>query len=83
MPKAENRSWLPKNRWLDTGSPELEQRMRRHLKPTNKSWRVDETYVRVKGRWSGGRPHYDLALGAAVWLTLSNVFRINGRRVGG
>jgi IS6 family transposase len=31
--------------------PELEQRLRRHLKPTNKSWRVDETYVRVKGRW--------------------------------
>src|SRR6266487_1053901 len=20
-------------------------------KPTNKSWRVDETYIRVKGRW--------------------------------
>ena len=30
---------------------ELEQRLRRHLKPTNKSWRVDETYVRVQGRW--------------------------------
>src|SRR5208283_2079627 len=28
----------------------LEQRLRPHLKPTNKSWRVDETYVRVKGR---------------------------------
>jgi transposase-like protein len=25
--------------------------MRRHLQSTNKSWRVDETYVRVKGRW--------------------------------
>jgi len=25
---------------------------RTHLKPTNKSWRVDETYVRIKGRWS-------------------------------
>jgi transposase-like protein len=25
--------------------------MRRHLKPTNKSWRVDETYLKVKGRW--------------------------------
>ena len=25
--------------------------MRAHLKPTNKSWRVDETYVRVKGEW--------------------------------
>jgi transposase-like protein len=23
--------------------PELEQRLRQHLKPTNKSWRVDET----------------------------------------
>jgi transposase-like protein len=23
----------------------------RRLKPTNKSWRVDETYIRVKGRW--------------------------------
>ena len=31
--------------------PELEERLRHHLKPTNKSWRVDETYVRVKGRW--------------------------------
>src|SRR5208337_1668187 len=31
--------------------PELEQRLRRQLKPTNKSWRVDETYIRVQGRW--------------------------------
>jgi IS6 family transposase len=29
---------------------ELEPRLRRHLKPANKSWRVDETCVRVKGR---------------------------------
>ena len=38
-------------RWVQCYSPELERRLRRHLKPTNKSWRVDETYVRVKGRW--------------------------------
>ena len=38
-------------RWVQRYGPELELRMRRHLKPTNKSWRVDETYVRVKGRW--------------------------------
>jgi transposase, IS6 family len=31
--------------------PALEPRLRPHLKPTNKSWRVDETYIRVKGRW--------------------------------
>jgi transposase-like protein len=38
-------------RWVQYYGPELEQRLRRYLKPTNKSWRVDETYVRVKGRW--------------------------------
>jgi IS6 family transposase len=37
--------------WVQRYSPELEQRLRHDLKPTNKSWRVDETYVRVKGRW--------------------------------
>ncbi len=38
-------------RWVQRDGPELEERLRRHLKPTNRSWRVDETYVRVKGRW--------------------------------
>ena len=38
-------------RWVQRYGPELEARLRRHLKPTNRSWRVDETYVRVKGRW--------------------------------
>ena len=38
-------------RWVQRYGPELEERLRRHLKPTNRSWRVDETYVRVKGRW--------------------------------
>jgi IS6 family transposase len=38
-------------RWVQRYAPELDQRLRRHLKPTNKSWRVDETYVKVKGRW--------------------------------
>ena len=38
-------------RWVRCYGPELEQRLRRHLKPSNKSWRVDETYLRVKGRW--------------------------------
>jgi transposase-like protein len=38
-------------RWVQRYGPELEQRLHRHLKPANKSWRVDETYVRVRGRW--------------------------------
>jgi transposase, IS6 family len=38
-------------RWVQRFAPELMQRLRTHLKPTNRSWRVDETYVRVKGSW--------------------------------
>ena len=38
-------------RWVQRYGPELAERLRRHLKPINKSWRVDETYVRDKGRW--------------------------------
>ena len=38
-------------RWVQRYGPELEQRLRRPLKPSNRSWRVDETYVKVKGRW--------------------------------
>ncbi len=38
-------------RWVQRYGPELEQRLRCHLKPTNRAWRVDETFIRVKGRW--------------------------------
>ena len=38
-------------RWVQRYGPALEERLRRQLKPTNRSWRVDETYIRVHGRW--------------------------------
>ena len=38
-------------RWIQRYAPELNRRLRSHLKPTNRSWRVDETYICVKGRW--------------------------------
>ena len=28
---------------------ELNERIRKHLKSTNDSWRVDETYIKIKG----------------------------------
>ena len=31
--------------------PDLNKRIRPHFNPTNDSWRVDETYVQVKGEW--------------------------------
>ena len=37
-------------RWVQAYAPELDKRCRPHLKPTNKSYRTDETYIKVKGR---------------------------------
>ena len=39
-------------RWIQACAPELEKRIRPHLRPSDGSWRVDETYIRVKGRWT-------------------------------
>jgi len=36
-------------RWVQAYAPELNKRCRPHLKPTNKSYRIDETYINVKG----------------------------------
>jgi len=38
-------------RWVHQYSPEIEKKIRRHLRPTNDSWRVDETYIKVKVEW--------------------------------
>ena len=38
-------------RWIQAYAPELDKRLRPHLRMTTGSWRVDETYVKVKGRW--------------------------------
>ncbi len=38
-------------RWVQQYAPELERRCRPHLTGTNDSWRVDETYVKVKKVW--------------------------------
>jgi transposase-like protein len=38
-------------RWVQQYAPELEKRCRPHLKGTTDSWRVDETYVKIKGVW--------------------------------
>ena len=38
-------------RWVQTYAPELDKRARGYLRPTNDSWRVDETYIKVNGEW--------------------------------
>jgi IS6 family transposase len=39
-------------RWVQRYAPILNQRIRRELRRPNRSWRVDETYVRVAGSWA-------------------------------
>ena len=36
-------------RWIHQYGPELNERIRKHLKSTNDSWRVVETYIKIKG----------------------------------
>ena len=38
-------------RWVQRYASEMERCLRSRLRPTNDSWRVDETYIRVKSKW--------------------------------
>ncbi len=37
-------------RWVVAYSPEINKRCRPHLRSTNDSWKVDETYIKIKGK---------------------------------
>jgi transposase-like protein len=39
-------------RWVQRYVSEFEKRWNRYARPVGTSWRVDETYVRVRGRWT-------------------------------
>jgi transposase-like protein len=39
-------------RWIQRYVPEFEKRWSRFARPAGRSWRVDETYVKIKGRWT-------------------------------
>jgi transposase, IS6 family len=38
-------------RWVQHYAPELEKRCKLHLKATTDSWKVDETYIKIKKTW--------------------------------
>jgi transposase-like protein len=38
-------------RWVPRYVPEFEKRWQRYARPVGTSWRVDETYLKVKGKW--------------------------------
>jgi IS6 family transposase len=37
-------------RWVQQYSPIIDAKIRTHLKKTNDSWRLDETYIKIKGK---------------------------------
>src|ERR1700690_3257605 len=39
-------------RWVQHYSPEVEKRWKRFARNVGGSWRMDETFVRVKGEWT-------------------------------
>ena len=39
------------NRWVLKYAPELEEAFRRRKRPVGHSWRMDETYMKVNGKW--------------------------------
>ena len=38
------------NRWVIKYAPEVEKQFRRRQRPVGRSWRIDETYVKIKGK---------------------------------
>ena len=38
-------------RWVHHYAPEFERRWNRFARPARPSWRVDETYVKIRGKW--------------------------------
>ncbi len=39
-------------RWVQRYVPVFEKQWKKYARPTGSSWRVDETYIRVRGRWT-------------------------------
>src|SRR5262245_31273762 len=40
------------NRWVIKYAPEIEKQFRLRKRPVGRSWRMDETYVKIKGKWA-------------------------------
>ncbi|HXJ43569.1 MAG TPA: IS6 family transposase, partial [Bryobacteraceae bacterium] len=38
-------------RWTQTYAPEVQRRLRGRVEPKGSTWHMDETFVRIAGRW--------------------------------
>jgi transposase-like protein len=51
-------------RWVQRYVPEFEKRWNQYSRPVGASWRCDETYIKVKGRWT----YLDRAVDKQGWM---------------
>ena len=72
-------------RWIQRFVPEFEKRWNRFAYKAGRSWRVDETYVKIKGRWtylyravdSDGKP--SISCCAPIGMSLQRKLFSSGR----
>ncbi len=67
-------------RWVQHYSPEFEKRCKRYARSVGGSWRMDETYVRVRGEWMYLYRSVDKA-GKTVEFLLSRKRDVNAAKV--
>lgn len=41
----------PLNRWVERNACQVSEDARRRKRPSDRSWDMDETYIKVKGQW--------------------------------
>ena len=64
------------NRWVIKYAPEFEKAFRRRQCPVGRSWRLDETYVKIKGN---GLTYIAPSTKQATRLTFSDAHARSGR----
>jgi transposase, IS6 family len=63
-------------KWVHQYAPELDKKIQRKLKLTGDSWKLDETYVKIKGKWKYLYRAVDKQINTIVFYTvfLSNLY---------
>ena len=71
------------HRWAIKLLPVVEKAFRRCKRPVGKSWRVDETYIKVKGQWKYLYPYSSVRcqLSAENWSSSRRSEACNARRI--
>jgi transposase-like protein len=65
-------------RWVQRYAPEFERRRNRFPRMAGRSWRVDETYMKIRGEWVYRYRAVDRELSAELGVPSSRAFGLFG-----